>query len=102
MKDELDLKIDNLINLLDNDPRIIKLVEKKEKLLNNKELITKITKLKELDIYSDEYKKLKKELFENEDFVSYKELETEINYLILEINKKLRTLTNERRCLTCE
>ena len=95
---EINKKIDNLINLLDEDPRIMKLVDEKEKILNNKELLTKISKLKELDIYSEEYKTLKKEIFENADFVSYKELENEIDYLILEINNKLRTLTNERRC----
>ena len=95
---EINEKLDNLISLLDNDPRMIKLIDKKKKLLNNKELLTKIAKLNELDNYSDEYKSLKKEIFENEDFVSYKEIENEIDYLILEINNKLRTLTSERRC----
>ena len=98
MKEELNKKIDNLINLLDSDSRIIKLVNEKNKLLNNKELLDNINKLKRLDKYSDEYKILKNKLFNDYDFVSFKELENEINFLILQINTKLKELTNERRC----
>ena len=98
MNEKLNKKIDTLINILDNDSRIIKLVEEKNKLLKNKELLDKISKLKKLDKYSEEYKLIKKDLFNNIDFVSFKELENELNYLILEINNKLRVLTNERRC----
>lgn len=98
MKEELNIKIDNLIALLDSDPRIIKLVEEKDKLLNNKELLDSINMLKRLDKYSDEYRMLKNKLFTDPNFVSFKELENEINYLILQINTKLKELTNERRC----
>ena len=98
MREELELKIDNLLNVLDKDKRIIEILDKKNKLLNNNDFMTKLDKLRELDIYSNEYKELKKELFNEADFVSFKELENEINYLILEINQKLNVLTNERRC----
>ena len=98
MREEIEVKLDNLIDLLDKDSRIIDITNLKSKLVNNKELIDKIDKLNNLDKYSNEYKELKKELFTNSDFVSFKELETEINYLILEINSKLKELTNERRC----
>jgi len=98
MNEEINKKIDSLIVLLDNDARMIKLVEKKNKILKNKELLEKVNELKSLDSYSNNYKLLKQELFNDEDFVSFKELENEINYLILEINNKLRKLTNERRC----
>ncbi len=98
MEEELYKKIDNLILLLDNDPRIKEINSLKDKLLSNSDLINNINKLKELDKYSDEYKTLKKELFLNKDFVRFKELESEIDFLILEINNKLNTLTNERRC----
>ena len=37
-------------------------------------------------------------LFQNPDFIEFKHLENEINLLILEINQKLKTLTNERSC----
>ena len=98
MKEELEKKLDNLIDLLDKDERIITINELKNKIGNDSMFLEKINKLKELDKYSNEYIELKKELYINNDFVSFKELENEINYLILEINNKLRTLTNERRC----
>jgi cell fate (sporulation/competence/biofilm development) regulator YmcA (YheA/YmcA/DUF963 family) len=98
MREELNYKIDELINILDDDSRIKEISLLKEKLTNDSVFLDKINKLKTLDIYSNEYKELKKEMFLNEDFVSFKELENEINFLILEINNRLRTLTNERRC----
>ena len=48
--------------------------------------------------YSDEYKELKKELFLNQDYVEYQHLENEIQLLILEMNQRLKKLTNERKC----
>lgn len=95
---KIETKIDELLKILDEDSRIIKLKKVKEKLLKNEELLTKIQKLQQLDIYSNEYKELKKELFENKDFVEFKHLENEINLLIMEINQKLKPLTNERGC----
>ena len=98
MKEELNVKIDDLIELLDNDSRIKEISSLKNKILNNSDLINKINKLRSLDKYSDEYKNIKKELFLDEDFVRFKELENQIDFLILEINNRLNTLTNERRC----
>ena len=34
----------------------------------------------------------------NDEFVRFKELENEIDFLIFEINNHLKELTNERRC----
>ena len=97
--EELNLKIDNLIDILNKDERIIKIEKLKNKITSNKELLNKIEKLKELDKYSDEYISLKKELFNDKDFVSFKELENEIDFLILEINNHIKKLTNERSCV---
>ena len=67
-------------------------------MINNKELLDKINKLKDLDKYSSEYIELKKELFLDNDFTCFKEKEAEIDYLILEINSKLKELTNKGMC----
>lgn len=91
-------KIDELINILNNDSRIKRLRKLKVELDNDKSLISKIESLKSLDQYSTEYKDIKLDLFKNPKFVEYKELENEINILILEINQKLKTLTDERSC----
>lgn len=91
-------KVEELINILDNDSRIKRLYELKVELNNDKSLMSKIESLKILDQYSTEYKDIKLDLFKNPKFVEYKELENEINILILEINQKLKTLTDERSC----
>lgn len=93
----IDKDINKLIELLDNDNRIIELKKYKDILLNDKDFLEMINKIKELDIYSEEYKELKLKLFENANFREYKHLENEINLLILEINKRLKTLTKKTR-----
>ena len=98
MKEELENKIDNLIKILDDDPRIIEIVRLKDKLCSNQDIINKMNKLNSIDKYSNEYKELKMELFKDKYFVSFKELEQEINFLILEINSRLKTLTDKRGC----
>lgn len=99
MEEKINEKIDELILLLDKDPRIKDILLLKDKILNNKKLISKISKLKEMDIYSKDYLMLKKELFSDKEFCLFKEKETEIDYLILMINKKLNSLVNKRGCL---
>lgn len=98
MNEKLENNLDELIDILEKDERITELSNLKEKLFNNNSFLEKINKLKYLDIYSNEYKNLKKELFSNEDFIKYKQLENEINILIMQINQKLKTLTDERGC----
>ena len=98
MKEKTNEYINELIRIIDQDKRIIDIKKNKEKLLLNEAFIEKLNKLKTLDIYSSEYKTLKKELFDNSDFVLYKQLENDINLLILEINQKLNTLTDKKGC----
>lgn len=95
---EIEQKMDELLEILSKDQRIIDLQEAKKRLFNHPEFLAKVQRLKQLDIYSNEYKELKKELFQNPDFVEFKHLENEINLLILAINQKLKPLTNERSC----
>ena len=76
-------KVEELINILNNDSRIKRLYELKVELNNDKSLKSKIESLKILDQYSTEYKDIKLDLFKNPKFVEYKELENEINILIL-------------------
>lgn len=88
-----------IIHLLNSDERIIRLRKIKTVLLNDSDLIDKITRLKKLDKYSNEYKILKMELYNNKIFIEFKELENEINFLIMEINNKLKVLTDDKGCL---
>lgn len=91
--------MDELIKILDNDTRIINIKKIKTKLLSDNSFMDKINKLNTLDKYSSEYKMIKKELFNNPDFIMFKQLENDINILIMEINQKLKELTDERICI---
>lgn len=91
-------KVEELIDILNNDRRVKRLKVLKKELNKDEELISKIEYLKKLDQYSVDYRNLKKELFQNPKFVEYKELENKISIIILEINRKLKNLTNERSC----
>ena len=80
-------KIDKLKKELDTSKEVkdVKLLRKK--IQENKELITKI------DLYNQTRKEqLKKEIYSNSDYIKYKEAETNLNILILELNSKLKTL----------
>lgn len=98
MRETMENKIEELLELLENDSRIQELKKVKEKLLSNDIFLEHMRKLQSLDIYSDKYKELKLELFKNKDFVEYKHLENDINILILAINQKLKKLVSERGC----
>lgn len=95
--DELYQMIDNLKNSLDNESCIKDLVASISKIKDNEELVDKIKKYN--TNYSEE---LKKEIFKYEEIVSYKHLETEVNFLILEIRKELKKIVGKGGCAHCE
>ena len=102
MKEKTNEFMIDLLKTLELDERITYLKNQKQHLLSNKTLMDKINKLKTLDIYSNEYKELKKDLFNDSGFVEYKKVENELNLLILEINQRLNKLTDERGSNICE
>lgn len=102
MKEKTNEFIDDLIKAFELDERITILKNEKQLLLSNQEFRDKLKRLKTLDIYSNEYKEVKKELFKDPHFVLYKQVENELNLLILEINQKLKNLTDERGNNICE
>lgn len=86
-------KIDKLKKELDTSKEVkdVKLLRKK--IQENKELITKI------DLYNQTRKEqLKKEIYSNSDYIKYKEAETNLNILILELNSKLKKINNKGKC----
>ena len=95
---ELNIKVSNFLENLKNDSLIQEYIEQKKRVLENKELLKKVEKIHNLDVYSEEYKCIKHELFQNDDYKRYLELENELFYLILEINQELKTLTGKRGC----
>lgn len=93
MNNELLEKLDIVINDFNDSKEVKEFLKYKEKVLNDKDLLNKISKLKELDNNSKEYKELKEELFKNNDYKEYKHLENELYFLSLEIGNKLSSLS---------
>lgn len=78
-------------------------LNKKEEIIKIKELNNKIRKDHELVKLLDEYKyypneKIKEKIINNKLFKEYKENETDINILILQINKKLNEIKDKGSC----
>lgn len=87
--------LDEITDSINEDSLIKEYRIKKKEVLEDSELTSKIGALKKLDIYSNEYKKLKEEITSNKKFSKYKELEAEVYLLLLTINKKLNRLRCE-------
>ena len=86
-------KTDALIKEIDNMDKVSKIKELNKRIKNDKELTKLIEKYKES---GDE--NLKQQIIDNELFKEYKELEIDINLLIMEINSKLKSINNKGKC----
>lgn len=99
MKEEINNKLDEIIDLIINNDKTIKLKDIKEKIYNDKDLKKYLDELHNIDnIYSNVYIKLKEQVINNQYIKEYRELENEFYYLILDINTKLNTLINKKVC----
>jgi len=93
MNSDVICKLDELISLLDNSEDVKRMVYLKEKLMNNKLLLDKISLVKdESNHYSNEYISLKNEIISSDDYKEYKSIENDLYYLVQDINAKLKTL----------
>lgn len=91
--EELYEKIDILKKELSKTNQVRKIRKLNKKIKDNQELQNKIKKYHEtLD------ENIKKEIYQNNLFKEYKQSETELNILILEINNKLKKITNKGKC----
>lgn len=87
---ELDKLLDELILLLDNNPKIKKIDEIKKKI--NKETLDLINEYRLNPSVSN-----KKKLYNDKVFLEYLECESNINYLIMGINQKFK-LSRGKSC----
>ena len=86
-------KLDILKKSLDETKEITKIKELNQKIKENKELTELIEKYQYTKKDS-----VKEQIISNKIYREYKESETDINILILEINNKLNEITNKGKC----
>ena len=90
---ELIETVDNLKKSLDENEKIIKLKEINKKIMEDKEL------LKEIEEYNRTNNlELKNKIINNNLYREYKHNESECNFIILEINKRLKEISNKGKC----
>jgi len=89
--------------LIEKTKKLTKELNKTEEVIKIKELNDKIRKDQELTKLIEEYKYYPKEstkekIINNKLFKEYKESETDLNILILQINKKLNEIKDKGKC----
>lgn len=92
MKDLID-KVENLKEALNDTKQVKEIKDINKLIMNDKELLELIKKYNETQ---DE--DIKTKILNNELFKDYKDKETELNILILEINSKLKEISNKGKC----
>ena len=84
--------INELLDLLDKDSKIIQIKKIKKKLLNDENLKENIENYR-----ATKNLESKKKLYQNKDYVEYLTLENEINLMMYNIKSKFNTFNN-RKC----
>lgn len=92
MEDLID-KVENLKEALNDTKQVKEIKDINKLIMNDKELLELIKKYNETQ---DE--DIKTKILDNELFKDYKDKETELNILILEINSKLKEISNKGKC----
>ena len=90
---ELIEKVENLKLELDNSKEVKHIKELNSKIKDNKELLYLIEKYN-----STQNESIKEEIINNKFFREYKLSENDINYIILEINSKLKQISKKGSC----
>ena len=91
--EELYEKIDNLKKTLEED-KTIKEIKRLTKEINKNQKLLKL--IENYNYTRDE--RLKEEIINDKQFREYKQYETELNLLILEINQELKKITKKDKC----
>lgn len=91
--EELIVKVNNLIDTIDNSDIVKEIKISNERVMNDKSLL----KLLE-DYNKTQDEKIKEKIISNDLFQEYKLKETDLNIMIMSINQKLKAISKERSC----
>lgn len=100
MNEKINLKLGELIDTIQSDPKIIELKSLKDKIYKDEELKKYLDSFKHISNlpYSNEYVSLKEKIIANTNVSKYKKLENELYFTVLEINKRLNSLVEKGGC----
>lgn len=92
--------VNELIDELNNSDEIKRINILKQEIYNDRELasLLKKYKVKINDEYNSEYIDLKRQIIDNPKIKEFRVLESKLNIMIKEINKRLTKLTEEKSC----
>jgi len=92
-------KLDELCNVIDNNDKVQELVKLKKQIYEDNTLKEKIEKYKNnSNQYDTNLIALKSEIINNPLVKRYREIENELYFLVLEINRKLNSLVDKKGC----
>ena len=86
-------KVDNLITSIDSTKQAEEIKKINKEIMKDEDLLEMISKY---NVTKDE--ELKKKIISNKLFNDYKEKETDLNILILELNSKLKEISDKGKC----
>ena len=99
MFNDIYVNLDNFINILNKNKKIIRMIELKEEIKKDENIKNKLEMFrKESNEYSDKYILLKKEILDNTLIKEYKMLENELFHIILSMNKSLNSIIGKKGC----
>ena len=91
--EELYIRIDNLLKALNNSKEVEEIKKYNELINNDKDLLFNIKKYKETNDI-----RLKEKILSNKLFKEYKDKEIDLNVLIMQINNKLKEISDKGKC----
>ena len=91
--EELILKVNNLIDTIDNSDIVKDIKKYNDKVMKDEKLLKLLEKYQET---KDE--EIKEKIMSNKLFQEYKLKESDLNIMIMSINQKLKAISKERSC----
>ena len=98
MNSEVDKKLDELVDTINSNEKIIRMKELKEMIYSDKKLKEDLETYRNLDEYSIDSTKLKEKIIENPLVKEYRKLENELYFTVLDMNKLLNSLIGKGSC----
>ncbi len=98
MNSEVDKKLDELVDTINNNEKINRMKELKEMIYSDENLKKDLESYRSLDEYSNDSIKLKEKIIENPLVKEYRILENELYFTVLDMNKLLNSLIGKGSC----